>query len=123
MRGISASTGSGPPHISWHKWRASKAVGNLVPTALASVRKGGTVVLGGIHMSDVPAMPYSLLWGERVIRSVANLTREDAKGFLTLAGRSAIKTHVVAFALRDANVALTRLRAGKLTGAAVLVPP
>jgi propanol-preferring alcohol dehydrogenase len=97
-------------------------VGNLVPAALASVRKGGTVVLSGIHMSDVPAMPYSLLWGERVIRSVANLTREDARGFLALAGRSAIKTHVVAFALCDANMALARLRAGELTGAAVLVP-
>jgi alcohol dehydrogenase, propanol-preferring len=97
-------------------------VGSLVPTALRYVRKGGIVVLGGIHMSDVPAMPYSLLWGERVVRSVANLTRQDAKDFLALAGRVKIETHVVPFALNDANMALDRLRAGELTGAAVLVP-
>jgi propanol-preferring alcohol dehydrogenase len=97
-------------------------VGGLVPAALAGVRKGGTVVLGGIHMSDVPSMPYSLLWGERVVRSVANLTRQDAKDFLALAGRTAIETHVVPFALSEANAALHRLRAGELTGAAVLVP-
>jgi propanol-preferring alcohol dehydrogenase len=97
-------------------------VGALVPAALAAVRKGGTVVLGGIHMSDVPAMPYSLLWGERVVRSVANLTRADAQEFLALAGRTPIETHVVPFPLSAANEALDRLRAGKLTGAAVLVP-
>jgi len=97
-------------------------VGSLVPAALSCVRKGGIVVLGGIHMSDVPAMPYSLLWGERVVRSVANLTRQDAKDFLALAGRTAIETHVIPFALSDANMALDRLRAGELTGAAVLVP-
>jgi propanol-preferring alcohol dehydrogenase len=96
-------------------------VGALVPAALSSVRKGGIVVLGGIHMSDVPSMPYSLLWGERIVRSVANLTRQDAKDFLVLAGRAAIQTHVVPFALSDANIALDRLRAGELTGAAVLV--
>ena len=73
-------------------------------------------------MSDVPAMPYSLLWGERVVRSVANLTRQDAKDFLALEGRTAIETHVIPFALSDANMALDRLRAGELTGAAVLVP-
>jgi propanol-preferring alcohol dehydrogenase len=97
-------------------------VGGLVPAALASVRKGGVVVLGGIHMSDIPAMPYALLWGERVVRSVANLTRQDAKVFLELAGRMPIHTHVEPFALGDANAALDRLRAGRLTGAAVLVP-
>ena len=97
-------------------------VGALLPAALASVRKGGTVVLGGIHMSDIPAMPYALLWGERTVRSVANLTRQDAKEFLALAGRTAIATHVETFALADANVALDRLRSGRLTGAAVLVP-
>jgi propanol-preferring alcohol dehydrogenase len=97
-------------------------VGSLVPAALAGVRKGGTVVLGGIHMSEVPAMPYTLLWGERVVRSVANLTRQDAREFLELAGRIAIQTHVVPFALREANTALDRLRSGALTGAAVLVP-
>jgi propanol-preferring alcohol dehydrogenase len=97
-------------------------VGALVPAALASVRKGGTVVLGGIHMSDIPAMPYGLLWGERVVRSVANLTRRDAVDFLQLAGRSPIRTHIEPFALDDANTALDRLRAGRLTGAAVLIP-
>jgi alcohol dehydrogenase, propanol-preferring len=96
-------------------------VGSLVPTALRYVRKGGIVVLGGIHMSDVPAMRYSLLWGERVLRSVANLTRQDAKDFLALARRTKIETHVVPFALSDANMALDRLRVGELTGAAVLV--
>lgn len=97
-------------------------VGSLLPPALATVRKGGIVVLGGIHMSDLPSMPYALLWGERVVRSVANLTREDAREFLALAGRTAIQTHVVPFALRDANAALEQLRSGALTGAAVLVP-
>jgi len=97
-------------------------VGALVPAALAAVRKGGTVVLGGIHMSDVPAMPYRLLWGERVVRSVANLTRADAEAFLALAGRMPIATHTVPFPLSAANEALDRLRSGRLTGAAVLVP-
>jgi alcohol dehydrogenase, propanol-preferring len=97
-------------------------VGKLVPNALAALRKGGTLVLGGIHMSDIPAMPYALLWGERVVRSVANLTREDAKGFLRLAAASPIKIHVSSFALADANKALSALRAGQLAGAAVLCP-
>jgi propanol-preferring alcohol dehydrogenase len=97
-------------------------VGALVPQALARVRKGGTVVLGGIHMSDVPAMPYALLWGERVVRSVANLTRADATAFLALAGRTPIRTHVVPFPLSAANEALGQLRSGALTGAAVLIP-
>src|SRR5262249_3160184 len=96
-------------------------VGALVPAALAAVRKGGTVVLGGIHMSDIPSMPDALLWGERVVRSVANLTRQDAIEFMELAARLPIKTHVEPFALSDANLALDRLRAGNLTGAAVLV--
>jgi propanol-preferring alcohol dehydrogenase len=97
-------------------------VGALVPTALAAVRKGGTIVLGGIHMSDIPAMPYRLLWGERVVRSVANLTRQDARDFLELAARKPITAHVEPFALADANTALDRLRTGRLTGAAVLIP-
>jgi propanol-preferring alcohol dehydrogenase len=97
-------------------------VGSLVPSALANVRKGGIVVLGGIHMSDLPSMPYALLWGERVVRSVANLTRQDAHDFLALAGRTTIQTRVVPFALSDANGALDQLRSGQLTGAAVLVP-
>ena len=97
-------------------------VGALVPAALAAVRKGGIVVLGGIHMSDIPAMPYALLWGERVVRSVANLTRQDAIDFLALAARTPIRRHVEPFPLREANTALDRLRSGALTGAAVLVP-
>jgi propanol-preferring alcohol dehydrogenase len=97
-------------------------VGALLPEALARVRKGGTVVLGGIYMSDIPPMPYALLWGERVVRSVANLTRADGEAFLALAAITPIRTHVVPFALSAANEALAQLRSGKLTGAAVLVP-
>jgi propanol-preferring alcohol dehydrogenase len=97
-------------------------VGALVPIALQSVRKGGTVVLGGIHMSDIPAMPYALLWGERVVRSVANLTRQDAIEFLELTPKVPVRTHVEVYDLADANTALARLRSGQVTGAAVLVP-
>jgi propanol-preferring alcohol dehydrogenase len=97
-------------------------VGTLVPLALAALVKGGTLVLGGIHMSDIPAMPYALLWGERVVRSVANLTRQDAIDFLEIAPRIPIRPHVTTFVLKDANEAISRLRAGKLTGAAVLIP-
>jgi len=97
-------------------------VGPLVPLALAALVKGGTLVLGGIHMTDIPAMPYALLWGERVVRSVANLTRQDAIDFLQIAPRIPIRPHVTTFDLTDANAAISRLRAGKLTGAAVLVP-
>jgi len=98
------------------------SVGALVPLALRALRKGGTLVCGGIHMSDVPAMPYSLLWGERSIRSVANLTRRDGVEFLALAARIPVKTQVETFALTDANAALESLRTGALTGAAVLLP-
>jgi alcohol dehydrogenase, propanol-preferring len=97
-------------------------VGALVPLALRALRKGGALVCGGIHMSDIPAMPYSLLWGERSIRSVANLTRRDGVEFLALAGRIPLETHIETFALADANEALGRLRSGSLTGAAVLLP-
>ena len=97
-------------------------VGPLVPEALKATRKGGTVVLGGIHMSDIPAMPYAILWGERVVRSVANLTRQDATEFLALAARCPIETTVEATPLDQANEALRRLREGELTGALVLVP-
>ena len=97
-------------------------VGALVPAALRSVRKGGIVVCGGIHMSDLPSMPYALLWGERVIRSVANLTRRDGQEFLALAARVPVRTEVETMKLEQANEALERLRHGRLTGAAVLVP-
>ncbi len=97
-------------------------VGTLVPAALSGVRKGGRVVLGGIHMSDIPAMPYRLLWGERSVHSVANLTRRDAVDFLALAARTTIRTHIETCPLSQANAALQRLREGRLTGAAVLIP-
>jgi alcohol dehydrogenase, propanol-preferring len=97
-------------------------VGSLVPAALKAVRKGGTVVLGGIHMSDIPSFPYALIWGERVVRSVANLTRQDAVEFLDLAAKVPVRSHVVPMPLDEANAALARLRSGELTGAAVLVP-
>ena len=97
-------------------------VGALVPAALAAVRKGGVVVCGGIHMSDIPSFPYALLWGERSIRSVANLTRSDGVAFMELAARVPLRIEVEAFPLTDANAALDRLRRGALNGAAVLVP-
>lgn len=97
-------------------------VGALVPAALRAVRPGGTVVCGGIHMSDIPSFPYQLLWGERVLRSVANLTRRDAVEFLALADTISIRTEVVPYPLARANEALDDLRAGRLQGAAVLVP-
>lgn len=97
-------------------------VGALVPAALRAVAPGGTVVCGGIHMSDVPAFPYALLWGERTLRSVANLTRADGRDFLALAPTVPVRTEVEVFPLADANLALARLRRGELRGAAVLVP-
>lgn len=96
-------------------------VGALVPLALRAVVKGGIVVCGGIHMSDIPAFPYELLWGERRLVSVANLTRKDGEEFMALAARVPIKTHVETFPLERANEALARLRAGRIEGAAVLV--
>jgi propanol-preferring alcohol dehydrogenase len=98
-------------------------VGALVPAALAAVDKGGTVVCGGIHMSPIPAFPYELLWGERVVRSVANLTRADGEAFMRVAAQVPIEISAEAHALRDANEALERLRGGLFTGAAVLIPP
>ncbi len=97
-------------------------VGALVPAALRAVRKGGTVVCAGIHMSDIPEFPYDILWGERTVRSVANLTRRDGEEFLALAPKVPVKTEVELFTLTDANEALNRLRSGRITGAAVLIP-
>jgi propanol-preferring alcohol dehydrogenase len=97
-------------------------VGELVPAALAAVAKGGTVVCAGIHMSDIPSFPYELLWGERVLRSVANLTRQDGEEFLALAPRVPVRTRVEAFPLEQANEALDKLRRGGVRGALVLVP-
>jgi alcohol dehydrogenase, propanol-preferring len=96
--------------------------GELVPAALRAVGKGGTVVCGGIHMSDIPSMPYELLWGERVLRSVANLTRADAEEFLELAPRVPVRTRIATFGLEEANQALDHLRAGEIRGAEVVVP-
>jgi len=97
-------------------------VGSLVVAALRAVGKGGTVVAGGIHMSDIPAFPYELLWGERSVRSVANLTRRDGDEFLKIAGQVKLRVETQRFDLAEANEALRRLRAGELKGAAVLVP-
>ncbi|HSC95972.1 MAG TPA: zinc-dependent alcohol dehydrogenase family protein [Burkholderiales bacterium] len=97
-------------------------VGSLVPAALRTTAKGGTVVCAGIHMSEIPAFPYELLWGERVVRSVANLTRRDGEEFLALAPRVPVKTTTEVLKLDQANEALARLREGRVTGAAVLVP-
>jgi len=95
-------------------------VGSLLPAALRAVRKGGVVVCGGIHMSDIPSFPYSILWGERQVRSVANLERRDGEEFLPLAAEIGIRTEVEVFPLEAANEALSRLREGRLQGAAVL---
>jgi propanol-preferring alcohol dehydrogenase len=97
-------------------------VGGLVPAALRALAPGGTAVCAGIHMSDIPSFPYELLWGERVLRSVANLTRRDGEAFLTLAAASPIRTRVRSYPLERAEEALEDLRRGRVTGAAVLVP-
>jgi alcohol dehydrogenase, propanol-preferring len=97
-------------------------VGALVPTALRAVKKGGRVVCGGIHMSDIPSFPYAILWEEREVVSVANLTRADAREFLEIAPKSGVKTEIVRYPLDRANVALDDLRNGRLHGAAVLIP-
>jgi propanol-preferring alcohol dehydrogenase len=96
-------------------------VGNLVPQALRAVRKGGAVICGGIHMSDIPSFPYSILWGERKVMSVANLTRRDGTDFLSLAPQVPVVTEIERFPLAEANTALQKLRHGQLKGAAVLV--
>jgi len=97
-------------------------VGELVPTALRAVRKGGTVVCGGIHMSDIPRFPYALLWEERRLVSVANLTRQDGREYLPLAARAGVRPTVTRYPLADANRALSDLRQGAFAGAAVLIP-
>lgn len=97
-------------------------VGPLVVAALKAVRKGGRVICGGIHMSDIPSFPYSLLWGERRIESVANLTRADGERFMEVAQRLPLRTHVKPYPLQEANEALSALRKGALEGAAVLLP-
>ena len=97
-------------------------VGSLVPLALRAVRKGGRVVCAGIHMSDIPSFPYDILWEERQLVSVANLTRSDGTEFFEVAAQADIKTHTTAFPLQQTNEVLTKLRSGEITGAAVLQP-
>ncbi|NRR31653.1 zinc-dependent alcohol dehydrogenase family protein [Oxalobacteraceae bacterium] len=96
--------------------------GKLVPRALSAIRKGGSVICAGIHMSELPAFPYALLWGERILRSVANLTRADGEAFFRLAAEFPLRIHSTVFPLEQANEALAALRAGAIEGAAVLVP-
>ncbi|HZE21549.1 MAG TPA: alcohol dehydrogenase, partial [Desulfobaccales bacterium] len=96
-------------------------VGPLIPAALRASAKGGVVVSGGIHMSDIPSFPYDILWGERVVRSVANLTRTDGEEFFQIAPKVPVKTKVQTFPLEQANEALEHLRQGEIEGAAVLV--
>ena len=95
--------------------------GDLVPKALKVTDKGGSIICGGIHMSDIPSFPYNLLWGERIIRSVANLTRDDGYEFFELLKNTVVKTDAEFFKLEDANLALDKLRKGDIQGAAVLV--
>jgi len=114
--------GSGPPPEELDAVLIFAPAGELVPAALRAVAKGGTVVCAGIHMSEIPAFSYDLLWGERTLRSVANLTRHDGHEFLALAPRAPVRTAVETFPLERANQALAKLRAGDVRGALVLVP-
>ncbi len=109
-----------PPPIELDAALIFAPAGELVPVALRAVRKGGTVVCAGIHMSEIPAFPYSILWGERVVRSVANLTRKDGEEFLALAPRVPLHSETQQYALEDTNQALADLRAGRVQGAAVV---
>jgi propanol-preferring alcohol dehydrogenase len=117
-----AGDSDGPPPVELDGAIIFAPVGALVPAALAAVRPGGVVVCGGIHMSQIPAFDYALLWGERQLRSVANLTRADGEAFFELAPRVPVTTEIDVFPLAAANEAMERLRAGTLQGAAVLVP-
>jgi propanol-preferring alcohol dehydrogenase len=119
-----AGASNEPPPVPLDSALIFAPVGKLIPEALSRTRPGGIVVCAGIHMSDIPAFPYRLLWEERVVRSVANLTRADANDFLGLVERSPVRTHVRPYPLDAANVALNDLRAGRVDGAAVLtIPP
>jgi alcohol dehydrogenase, propanol-preferring len=114
--------GGGPPPEELDAAIIFAPAGELVPAALAAVAKGGVVVCAGIHMSDIPSFPYDLLWGERVLRSVANLTRRDGEELLELAPRVPVRTTVETFPLERANDAIVKLRAGDVQGALVVVP-
>jgi propanol-preferring alcohol dehydrogenase len=114
--------GSGPPPEELDAAIVFAPVGELVPAALRALAKGGTVVCAGIHMSEIPSFPYEILWGERSVRSVANLTRQDGLDLLALAPSAGIRTEVRSFPLEEANEALAALRAGDVRGSIVLVP-
>src|SRR5687768_14081564 len=116
-----AGPSDGPPPLTLDAALIFAPNGALVPRALAAVGPGGSVICAGIHMSDIPSFPYELLWGERSLRSVANLTRRDGLEFMALAPRVPVRTEVETFALEEANTALARLREGRVRGAAVLV--
>jgi len=122
MGAVWAGPSDAPAPVSLDAALIFAPVGALVPLALKTVRPGGVVVCGGIHMSDIPSFPYEILWGERTLKSVANLTRKDAEEFLKFADQHPIETTTVRYKLSDANTALDDLRTGRLTGAAVLVP-
>jgi propanol-preferring alcohol dehydrogenase len=122
MGALWAGSSNDPPPVALDAVLIFAAAGPLVPVALRAIAKGGTVVCGGIHMTDIPEFPYAILWGERVLRSVANLTRDDASSFLALAPRVPVRTQTVQYPLVAANDALRDLRAGRLSGAAVLIP-
>lgn len=111
-----------PPPVPLDNALIFAPVGRLVPEALSRIVPGGIVVCAGIQMSDIPSFPYRLLWEERTIRSVANLTRRDAAEFLALASDIPLRMHIQVYPLTDANQALNDLRAGRVSGAAVLVP-
>lgn len=117
-----AGSSGDPPPVDLDAAILFAPAGELVPQALAATARGGTVVCAGIHMSDIPAFPYSLLWGERCVRSVANLTRADGEAFFARVAHGQLKTTVVAYPLAAANEALDDLRCGRIDGAAVLVP-
>jgi propanol-preferring alcohol dehydrogenase len=122
MGAVWAGSADGPPPEALDAAIIFAPAGELVPAALRAVGKGGVVVCGGIHMSDIPSFPYDLLWGERSLRSVANLTRRDGEEFLALAPRVPVRTEVTAYPLEAAGAALEDLRSGRLRGAAVVVP-
>ncbi|TCR76665.1 zinc-dependent alcohol dehydrogenase family protein [Rhizobium sp. BK376] len=117
-----AGSSDEPPPVELDAAIIFAPVGKLVPAALKAVRKGGRVVCGGIHMSDIPSMPYAVLWGERQLMSVANLTRADGDEFFPIARAAGVRTHTTAYRLDEANEALSDLRYGRINGAAVLVP-
>ena len=122
-RSLGAVWAGGSDETPPHKLDAAiifASVGSLIPAALRVMAKGGTVVCGGIHMSDIPSFPYQDLWNERVITSVANLTRQDGEGFFKIAPRVPVKSKVEVFLLEEANTAIERFRSGRLTGTAVL---